>query len=189
MQDVRPNGVIYRKIGQNGAIDMKEKKHTGFTLIELLVVMVLLSLLLVAGFTAYTLSQKRGRDSKRKADLKAIASTLEMYANDKGVYPRSKNGKIRAGTCYDLGCDWGSTFSDGAVYMQKLPKDPKSGWNYVYETYETPPNDPTLDPYTKKYRLWARLESEDDVELVVSAQNCATGLSCNYTVKSPSLTQ
>jgi general secretion pathway protein G len=169
--------------------NMKGKKNTGFTLIELLVVMVLLSMLMVAGFTAYTSSQRRGRDAKRKADLKAIASALEMYANDKGIYPRGKNGKIRVSSCWDAGCDWGSTFSDGAVYMQKLPQDPKSGWNYVYETYGDNSTSTTLDPSGKKYRLWARLESEDDAEISVSIQYCATGLLCNYAVKSPSLTQ
>jgi prepilin-type N-terminal cleavage/methylation domain-containing protein len=58
----------------------------GFTIIELLVVISIIGILLTAGFGSFTLSQKKGRDGRRLADLRAIQDAQEQYFSDNGVY-------------------------------------------------------------------------------------------------------
>jgi prepilin-type N-terminal cleavage/methylation domain-containing protein len=60
----------------------------GFSLIELLVVIVIISVLAtIVGVSSFRLTKKSVRDGKRKADIHAIRSALEMYKADEGSYP------------------------------------------------------------------------------------------------------
>lgn len=54
----------------------------GFTLVELLVVISIIAILSMIGLTVYSGVQKDARDAKRKADVDAIANTLEAHYND-----------------------------------------------------------------------------------------------------------
>ena len=94
-------------------------KIKGFTLVELLVVITILGILATIGLVAFASSQARGRDVQRKSDLKQIATALEMFYSDYGVYPNSSSGKIMACpyTSADpkssVACAWGtSSFYD-----------------------------------------------------------------------------
>lgn len=58
----------------------------GFTLIELLVVISIIAVLSVIGFAVYNGVSKQGNDSRRQADIKAIADALEVKrANTAGA--------------------------------------------------------------------------------------------------------
>lgn len=57
-------------------------KKSGFTLIELLVVITIIAILSAIGMIIYGGVQKGARDSKRKADVNAIANVLETHYND-----------------------------------------------------------------------------------------------------------
>ena len=103
----------------------KWKLQRAFTLVELLVVITIIGILASIGLTAFSSSQARTRDAKRKSDLKSISSALELFYSDYERYPGSDNGAISAcsyssnnGTGTD--CSWGSsTFSDGkTIYFQ-----------------------------------------------------------------------
>src|SRR3972149_10331790 len=57
-------------------------KRKGFTLIELLVVIALIGILASFAIASFTSAQAKGRDSKRKADLNAVRTALELNRQD-----------------------------------------------------------------------------------------------------------
>lgn len=59
----------------------------GFTLLEMLIVITVTSLLAGSIVVSTTSSRQRSRDSKRKADLLAIQSALEVYYSQNKYYP------------------------------------------------------------------------------------------------------
>ncbi len=69
---------LFRKINQKG-----------FTLIELLVVIAIIGLLASVVLLALNSARQKSRDAKRLADVRQIASALELYFNDASAYPTS----------------------------------------------------------------------------------------------------
>ncbi len=158
---------------------------------ELLIVIVILGILITLGGASFTGSQKKGRDSKRKADLRNIAVALEQYYTDKGQYPGDNNsptGKIYAcGTGGTSLCDWGYPFIDQntVVYMLKLPDDPIGALGYYYDAIPA-------QGLIKSYQLYAHLENTEDPEIITPNNTSLTGTSCgsacNYGVASSATT-
>lgn len=146
----------------------------GFTLIELLVTIAIIVLLVAAATASWNNAQQKGRDSRRKADLKAVQQALEIYFQTNGAYPRSNpiGVEIQCNVPPDAPTDvtiipWGAEFScdeNGAspppkvVYTQKLPQDPVGITSYIYNS---------SFPYNK-YTLAADLENNNDPERVAS---------------------
>lgn len=65
-----------------------ESRIKGFTMIELLVVISIIVLLITIGLTSFSTAQKKGRDAKRKSDLRDFKNALEQYYSACGlVYP------------------------------------------------------------------------------------------------------
>lgn len=96
------------------------KKNLGFTLMELLVVISIIGILMTLGLVSYTTAQKKGRDAKRKGDIKAMQNALEQY--------------------YSLNSSYGTTDTTCATQiksgggMTNLPTDPKNqGVDYEYQ--------------------------------------------------------
>lgn len=158
----------------------------GFTLMELLIVMAIMGILATFLIGNFTTSQKKGRDSQRKSDLRQIQEALEMYLNDKGVYPSATSGQIvGCGACGSppSACNWSNQpeFRDtipagcGTTYMKKLAKDPLVSQNYYYWSDQ------------KSYKLYACLENTKDPRIITPSEtvNCGgCGGSCNYGVAS-----
>ena len=93
----------------------------GFTFVELLVVVTIIAVLTAVAVVSYTSTNKKARDTKRKADLQEIRSALEIKRAECGVY-----GPL---SLYDTGVE-----CDGDVYLapDRVPTDPKSGNDYNY---------------------------------------------------------
>ena len=63
------------------------KKKKGFTLIEILIAISILAILATIGMSTYSQAQMRGRDAKRKQDLRAVATALELFYQKNKRFP------------------------------------------------------------------------------------------------------
>lgn len=84
---------------------LRNKEQKGFTLIELLVVIAIIGLLASVVLLALNSARQKSRDAKRLADVRQLASALELYFNDNNQYPGSLNSLV-------------------ATYMTSLPTYP-----------------------------------------------------------------
>ena len=69
-------------------------KNKGFTLIELLVVIAIIGLLASVVLLALNSARSKARDAKRMADIRQIASAMEMYFNDNNGYPATTGALV-----------------------------------------------------------------------------------------------
>jgi len=132
----------------------------GFSLVEILVVVTIISLLASIAAVSYSQFVKQSRDARRKTDIEQIRAAIELYRNFNMEYPN------------DLNFEGTGTVTDPepgtAVYMSKIPNDPKStvGYTYYY-----------LRDSVTDYTLCAYIEGGGTS---VSVENCAPSLPCNY---------
>lgn len=120
----------------------------GFTLIELLVVITLLGILALMISGNFFSSLKKGRDTRRKADIQHIQKAMEIFYEDMGRFPPS-GALSETQLCYHDGSAYSCSRK---VYMQSIPKDPTIG-TYVYET----------DTDGNYYKLYSCIENDQDV--------------------------
>jgi len=71
----------------SGVKKLRNKNKAGFTLIELLVVIAIIGLLASVVLLALNSARAKSRDAKRIADIRQMASALELYFNDNNAYP------------------------------------------------------------------------------------------------------
>lgn len=107
---------------------MKKIKN-GFSFVELIVVVTIIMVITVAGTLSYQSTSQKSRDGKRMSDLQKYAVALEMYKQENGVYPSSRDGLVTEG------------------YLQELPTDPKDGFLYDFT------------PSDYSYILYAQMEN------------------------------
>lgn len=128
-------------------------KNHGFTLVEIIVVVGILGILTTALIALINPSLQLGksRDGKRKSDLRQIQAGLELYRADLAQYPSeaSRNVAICSGTSLANPCA-----SPVVVYMQSVPKDPRTGLHYYYCTSSCGPG--------SGYRVYSCLENASD---------------------------
>ena len=58
------------------------KNKNAFTLLELLVVIGIIGVLVSLAMVSYTSAQRKSRDSRRQADMKAIQGALDVYYSE-----------------------------------------------------------------------------------------------------------
>lgn len=139
----------------------------GFTLIELLVVIAVIGLLAGIVLVSVNNARLKGRDSRRKADLRQISYALEAYytAND-STYPQ-------AGSCDygDMGCyvqstagpNWIPALTSGG-YMTTVPMDPINNTNNPWEAGHYVYSYGNVTSDGQAFDLTAQLENTADID-------------------------
>jgi len=145
-----------------------------FTLLELLIIIMILGILSALISGNFINSLKKGRDARRKADLEQIQRALEMYYEDKRIYPTGLNfgGKL---------CETSNCSLAEKTYMQKVPQDPVSSYSYRYQSDGT------------YYWLFSCIENNLDQgpgvkQTGYSGINCGDCGTCKYGISSPNTT-
>ena len=128
-----------------------KNKKAGFSILEIVVVVVVIAFFAMLIIPGLISGPARARDATRKNDLRLIKSALENYYNQAGTYPA---------TLADL--EKGPT-----PFIKKLPKDPKTGKDYVYITTGNPPT---------TYVIQTILENKNDKDLKSKGNDPTTGL-------------
>lgn len=103
----------------------------GFTLIELLTVLSIIAILTTIISVNLTSARKQARDVRRKTDVQAIQSAIELYANANG-------GKVPVSitaSSSSSGTNW-ITDVGLLLYLSTIPVDPINTSPYYY-TYQT----------------------------------------------------
>lgn len=67
-------------------IKLRKESH-GFTLVELMIVITVIAILATIAVVSFSRVQKQARDTKRKGDLRALATALQAYFTEKNTYP------------------------------------------------------------------------------------------------------
>ena len=159
------------------------KKLSGFTLIELLVVMTIIGVLAALSLFALSGARESARDGRRKSDLEAIRSALELYKADCNSY-RSASGNVTTALDTDggaavrlIGIGSPTSCALSNAYLERIPNDTLTGRNYYYSSNVS----------GTTYQLCAYLEqpptSPDSCSGGLS--NCGLGYTCNYRVNNP----
>lgn len=138
-------------------------KSNGFTLIEILIAIAIVATIASVFIGNFFSSIARGRDSRRKQDLRSIAQGLELYYTDNRLYPTALP------TPREL---FAHPNDPGTVYMQELPGDPSAGKRYCYQSTDG-----------SSYQLYAGLENNGDSEVLPTPHPC-DGNDYNYGISS-----
>ncbi len=103
-------------------LSARQKAQRGFTLIELLVTISIIAIIATVGFVTYSQAQVSARDSRRKEDLKAIRTAVEVYYSQTRSYPGTNTvwSKSSAGGTWIVQLD--SKYFQGG----NVPVDPKN---------------------------------------------------------------
>ena len=90
--------------------NLRITRNKGFTLLEILVVISIIGILIAIGSAAFSTAQKKGRDARRRADMKQFQNAFEQYYSENGSY----------GTCTAM----------EAGFTGAAPTDPKPSQSY-----------------------------------------------------------
>ncbi|MBX4205946.1 type II secretion system GspH family protein [Candidatus Microgenomates bacterium] len=139
-----------------------------FTLIELLIVMTIIVALALIALVGFRSQIFKGKDAKRKADLKRIQIAVEEYEKDHDCYPLASL----------VTCNPGNTL---LPYVDRIPCDPVTNKSYFYE------HEDSVCP--KWYRFYTRLDNgaDSDIEKLKCTSGCGPNSAYNYYATSPNV--
>ena len=114
------------------------KLEKGFTLLELLVVIAILGILSTLTVASLRGATAKGRDARRKSDVKAIQTALELRFSDTNSYPSAPSGGGYKSN--HSGCPWQNFACDDnglrtalvPKYIGDLPLDPVNDMGHYY---------------------------------------------------------
>lgn len=135
---------------------------SGVSLIEVLLITAIIGILIAIGIFTWKLQLAKGKDGRRKADLKKLQNVLEDYMNDNDRYPAGLDELV----------------TDG--YLSEEVTGP-IGESYEYE----------LGPSESWYKIYTKLDNENDsiIDEVDCRSGCGPGgtTDYNYFVASPNV--
>lgn len=163
---------------------MPKLKPRGFTLIELLVAIAILAVLTSIGMVVYSKAQSSARDAKRKQDLRAVATALEIYYQSNGRYPcTGVSGIDYSGSTPSFWIDDDANTGNAVCaspdkplnnsYINQMPSDPKSNpgsdprtANTYGYAYYSGGGSGSCSLGGRTFALWTRLENSGDPDSV-----------------------
>jgi prepilin-type N-terminal cleavage/methylation domain-containing protein len=130
------------------------RSRAGFTLLELLVVIAIMVILIAMGTSSFATAQKKGRDAKRKSDLKEVQTALEQYYSVCNYnYPIPTDFYSQGIVCT----------TPSLAVMPTVPYDPRSTPYFC-------PTPVATNCTTSTYTICTRLESEPTPEYCLRNQ-------------------
>lgn len=133
---------------KNIQISNSLRSRVGFTLLELLVVLAIIVILISMGVSSFGSAQKKGRDAKRKSDLKEVQTALEQYYSVCSFnYPVPTNFYSQGIVCS----------SPSIAILPTIPSDPRSSPYYC-------PTPVATNCTSSSYTICTSLESEPTPE-------------------------
>lgn len=159
---------VFRTSKKTHALRSRFLFSGGFTLMELIIAMSIIAILSGALLANFFTSLSKGRDSRRKQDLELISKSLELYYNDNKAYPTSFP---TPGIAFQ-------NSDNTVVYMQKVPRDPKTGYTYTYVSLNS----------ARSYQLYSCLENTNDSSYRTYTATCGGCNACSYGISSPDVT-
>ena len=127
------------------------KRMLGFSMLELLVTLAIIGILVTITIVGLTDSRAKTQDAKRQADLRLVATAVELFKNKYGHYPTGCNASTTAYVAGEAGwsgeegtgfeCAAGNEYIINLApeFIPALPRDPRAGAGgvdsgYVYTT-------------------------------------------------------
>lgn len=135
-----------------------------------MVVVMIIAILSGISVFAFQGARRQGRDSRRRADLEAIRSAVELFKADCNVYPANSCVAVGSTLSGTSGC--GCSPANTNVYIQSIPGDPTSAASYYYNR-----------PTTTTYDLCSHLE--DSTAGAPAGCGTCNPTPCRYKVQNP----
>lgn len=121
-------------------------QRSGFTLIELLIVVAIIAILAAIAVPNFIEAQVRAKVARVAEELRTIATALEMYNIDEGVYPADYRPCYLASTtipgCWPTGPCWDLDFllhclTSPVAYLSTLPANDPFNLDPLYPSSST----------------------------------------------------
>ena len=131
---------------------MKRKSNNkAFTFVEIIVVVIILWILATIGFSNFIWNISSWRDTKRKADISELSSSLKTQKQKKGSYPIPSNYFKTESWGIVLAWQWKLDANIWLSEIDEIPSDPKINVPYLY----------SISKNKQEFEIVLTLENED----------------------------
>jgi general secretion pathway protein G len=155
---------------------LRRKSDKGMTLIELMVVVIIVGILAAMILINYPHAKSNATVATSQANLKEIATALEVYNGDNGAYPAAKTAVAIAPGVFG---------ANSSKYLPTTPTSPGNGGSYMYQTDGTGEYYSITDPATYESASLANLPKAaqapaNGVLAAAPGAKCGVGGTCTH---------